>query len=138
MLVKSELIAMAPAPGCAEVSLSLAMRRGLLGRCPSCRKAALFKSYLKQISCCPVCRAELGRVRADDAVPWLTIIIIGHIFLPFIFFVNLASFMPFWLGVACWAALLSGVALGVLPRAKGLMIGVLWVTRAPGVENGSD
>ena len=119
-----------------EVSLALAIKRGFLGRCPSCGQAALFKSYLEQISHCPVCGAEFCRIRADDAAPWLTIIIVGHLFLPLIFFVNLAAFMPFWLGVTCWAALFSGVALAVLPRAKGLMLAVLWVTHAPGVENG--
>lgn len=123
-------------PGHTEVPLGLAMKRGFLGRCPSCGHAALFKSYLKQIPHCPVCGAEFCRIRADDGAPWLTIIIVGHVFLPLVFFVNLEAFMPFWLGVTCWAALLSGAALGVLPRAKGLIIAVLWVTRAPGVENG--
>jgi uncharacterized protein (DUF983 family) len=114
-----------------EVSLRLAVKRGVLGRCPNCGQAALFKSYLEQFPNCPACGAELFRVRADDVAPWLTIIIIGHVFLPLILFVNLSTFMPFWLGVACWAVLFSGIALLVLPRAKGLIIGVLWVTRSP-------
>ena len=59
----------------------------------------------------------------------------GHLFLPLIFFVNLGAFLPFWIGVTAWAAFFCGVALIVLPRAKGLFIGVLWVTGAPGAEN---
>ena len=40
-----------------EVPLSLAMKRGLLGRCPNCGRTALFGSYLEQIPFCPLCGA---------------------------------------------------------------------------------
>src|SRR5665213_601265 len=93
-----------------EVPLSLAMKRGFLGRCPSCGKTPLFRSYLKQVESCSACHAEFGRIRADDAAPWLTIIVVGHLFLPLIFFVNLETVMPFWLGVTAWAALFSGLS----------------------------
>jgi uncharacterized protein (DUF983 family) len=119
-----------------EVSLSLAMKRGLLGRCPNCGRTALFGSYLEQIPFCPLCGADFRRIRADDAAPWLTLIIVGHFFLPAILFVDLSAFMPFWLGVAVWVLLLSGAALALLPRAKGLFIAILWVTHAPGADNG--
>ena len=112
------------------------MRRGALGHCPSCGKTPLFKSYLKQVDACPCCHAQFGRIRADDAAPWLTIIVVGHLFLPLIFFVNLETIMPFWLGVAAWSVFFSGLSLALLPRAKGMFIALLWVTRAPGVNNG--
>ena len=119
-----------------EIPLGLAVRRGLLGRCPSCGKTRLFMSYLKQVQSCAACGAQYGRIRADDAAPWATIIVVGHIFLPLIFFVNLETIMPFWAGVFAWAALYTGLSLALLPRAKGFFIALLWVTRAPGVDNG--
>jgi len=119
-----------------KIPMSLALRRGALGQCPSCGKTRLFASYLKQIDECPNCGAHFGRIRADDAAPWGTIIVVGHIFMPLIFFVNLATIMPFWAGVFSWAALFTGLALVVLPRAKGFFIALLWMTRAPGVDNG--
>ena len=119
-----------------EIPLGLAVRRGLMGFCPSCGKTRLFASYLKQIQSCPRCGAEFGRIRADDAAPWGTIIVVGHIFMPLIFFVNLEAFMPFWAGVFTWAALYAGLSVVLLPRSKGLFIALLWATRAPGVENG--
>ena len=125
-----------PAASPVEFPLGLAMKRGFLGKCPSCGKAALFASYLKQVPACPVCGAEFARIRADDAAPWLIIIIVGHLFLPIAFFVNLEAIMPFWAGVFTWAALFSALSLVVLPRAKGMFIAMLWVTRAPGVDNG--
>ena len=74
-----------------EVPLGLAMKRGFLGHCPNCGKTPLFKSYLKQVAACANCGAEFSRIRADDAAPWLTIIVVGHLFLPLIFFVNSRS-----------------------------------------------
>lgn len=124
------------APHHTETPLRLAMKRGFLGRCPGCGKTPLFRAYLKQVPACPACGAAFARIRADDAAPWATIIVVGHVFLPLIFFVDLSAFMPFWIGVTAWAALFSGLSLALLPRAKGLFIGLLWVTRAPGVENG--
>lgn len=119
-----------------EVPLGQAVRRGLMGRCPSCGKTRLFTSFLKQMQACPNCSAEFGRIRADDAAPWATIIVVGHVFLPLILFVDLETIMPFWAGVFAWAVLFSALSLTLLPRAKGLFIALLWVTRAPGVNNG--
>jgi uncharacterized protein (DUF983 family) len=134
VVMESGILTMSPLQ--AELPLKLALKRGFLGRCPNCGKTPLFKSYLKQVDSCSNCGAEFGRIRADDAAPWLTIIVVGHVFLPLIFFVDLAAFMPFWAGVFAWAGLFSALSLVLLPRAKGFFIALLFVTRAPGVENG--
>lgn len=131
----SVLTMTAPVPS-DDIPLGPAMRRGFLGRCPNCGKTPLFKAYLKQVPACPACGAEFARIRADDAAPWATIIVVGHVFLPLIFFVNMEALMPFWAGVFTWAGLFSGLSLALLPRAKGLFIALLWATRAPGVDNG--
>ena len=124
------------APKPSDIPLGLAARRGLLGFCPSCGKTRLFASYLKQIETCPNCGAEFGRIRADDAAPWGTIIVVGHVFMPLMFFVSLDAFMPFWAGVFTWAALFAGLSMVLLPRSKGLFIALLWATRAPGADKG--
>jgi len=134
--MESEVLSVSVSRRRSDVPLALAMGRGFLGRCPSCGRSLLFARYLEQVQCCPLCGAEFGRIRADDAAPWLTLIVVGHLFLPLIFIVNLAAFLPFWISVTCWAAFFCGVALLLLPRAKGLFIGMLWVTRAPGSESG--
>ena len=119
-----------------EVSLKTAALRGLLGRCPHCGQGKLMQSYLKQVEACSECGEKFGHIRADDAAPWGTIIVVGYIFMPLIFFIDLETIMPFWAGVFTWAALFAGLSLAVLPRAKGLFIALLWSTRAPGVNNG--
>jgi uncharacterized protein (DUF983 family) len=113
--------------------------RALKGRCPCCGEGKLFRSYLKQVDRCSVCGESFGEIRADDAAPWLTIIVIGHIFLPFAFMFDF-SFLPLWAEMTGMVTAFVALALLLLPRAKALFIAILWVTRAPGYnapESGS-
>jgi uncharacterized protein (DUF983 family) len=116
-----------------KISLKTAATRGLMGRCPCCGVGKLMRRYLKQVEACDACGERLGHIRADDAAPWLTIILVGHVFLPFAFMVDV-DWMPVWAAMLMWSGCFSAVALAVLPRAKGLFIGVLWQTRAPGYQ----
>ena len=116
-----------------EITLKTAVGRALLGRCPCCGQGKLMKSYLKQVENCSVCGESFGQIRADDAAPWLTIILVGHVFLPFAFMVNL-DWMPTWAAMLSLATLFVGIALAILPRAKALFVAVLWQTRAPGYK----
>ena len=115
------------------VTLKTAVRRAVLGRCPCCGEGRLMRSYLKQVEHCAVCGEQFGQIRADDAAPWLTIIVVGHLFLPFAFMVNV-DWMPVWAAMGMWSACFAAIALAVLPRAKMLFIAVLWQTRAPGYQ----
>ena len=116
-----------------KIALTTAARRALLGRCPCCGEGRLMKSYLKQVENCAVCGESFGAIRADDAAPWLTIILVGHIFLPLAFLVNV-DWMPTWVAMLMWSACFAAIALAILPRAKALFIAVLWQTRAPGYQ----
>ena len=113
------------------VTVRDAALRALRGRCPCCGQGKLFRSYLKQVESCSVCGESFGAIRADDAAPWLTIIVTGHIFLPLAFLINL-DFLPVWVVAGGWSLFFAGLSLLLLPRAKGLFIAILWVTRAPG------
>ncbi len=116
-----------------EVELKTAMRRALMDRCPCCGQGKLMRGYLKQVEACSVCGERLGHIRADDAAPWLTIILVGHVFLPFAFMVNV-DFLPTWAAMLIWSACFCAIALAVLPFSKRLFIGILWQTRAPGYK----
>src|SRR5476649_2901529 len=93
-----------------DITLRTAAGRALLGRCPCCGQGKLMRSYLKQVENCSVCGESFGQIRADDAAPWLTIILVGHIFLPFAFMVNL-DWMPTWAAMLSLAALFAGISL---------------------------
>lgn len=115
-------------------SPTLSLLRGAIGRCPSCGQSPLFARYLKQVEACPVCGTRFGHMRADDAAPWLTILLVGHILLPVVLSLNLSGLMPFWTQMLIWTAVFVLISLAVLPRAKGFFIAVLWLTRATGSE----
>ncbi|MGZ5921862.1 MAG: DUF983 domain-containing protein [Rhizomicrobium sp.] len=117
-----------------QIDLPRAIWRGALRRCPRCGRGVLFKSYLKQVDACAACREEYAHIRADDAPPWLTILIVGHIVVPLIFVVNSWFFWPNWLVMLVWPIVTAALALAVLPRAKGIFIAIIWATRAPGSE----
>jgi uncharacterized protein (DUF983 family) len=114
-----------------EITLKAAVLRALLGRCPHCGKGRLMRGYLKQVELCSACGESFGKIRADDAAPWLTIIVVGHIFLPLAFLVNL-DWMPTWAAMVFLASVFAGLSLAILPRAKMLFIAILWQTHAPG------
>src|SRR6516165_7001662 len=56
-----------------------AIRKGLRGRCPSCGRGKIFRAYLKVNDECPQCGEELHHHRADDAPPYMTIVVVGHV-----------------------------------------------------------
>lgn len=116
-----------------DVDLKTASLRALKGCCPACGEGKLFRTYLKQVENCASCGEAFGQIRADDAAPWATIILVGHVFLPFAFMVDV-DFMPVWVVMTMWSALFAAISLAVLPRAKALFIAILWQTRAPGYK----
>jgi uncharacterized protein (DUF983 family) len=116
-----------------QIELKTAALRGLLGRCPCCGRGKLMRSYLKPVENCAACGESFGQIRADDAAPWLTIILVGHVFLPMAFLVD-TSAIPTWAAAALWSVCFAAIALAILPRAKSLFIGILWQTRAPGYQ----
>ena len=52
-----------------------AIGKGLRSRCPACGEGRIFRAYLKVNNICPHCGEELFHHRADDAPPYLTILI---------------------------------------------------------------
>jgi uncharacterized protein (DUF983 family) len=117
-----------------HVDLPLVIWRGVRRRCPRCGQGALFKAYLKQVDTCVVCHEAYAHIRADDAPPWLTILVVGHIVVPLIFVVNSWFFWPNWLVILVWPIVTAALALAVLPRAKGIFVAIIWATRAQGSE----
>ncbi|MSP04510.1 MAG: DUF983 domain-containing protein [Acetobacteraceae bacterium] len=66
----------------------LALKRKLLRQCPSCGQTKLFQGYLRVVCECAGCGAPRGSKRADDAPPYFTIFIIGHIVVPLLLMVE--------------------------------------------------
>lgn len=109
-----------------KLDLSLVMVRSLIGLCPHCGKGKLFSRYLKQVEHCDICHEAYGHIRADDGPAWLTIVIVGHLFAPILLDVIPDSTWPDWVSMTVWPGLALLAALVILPRAKGLFIGLIW------------
>lgn len=109
-----------------QIGFWLVVLRGIIGRCPHCGEGKLFARYLKQVDNCEFCGANLGKIRADDGPAWLTIMIVGHILAPILLLVIPDATAPDWLLVLGFTSLAFILAILVLPRAKGIFIGILW------------
>jgi uncharacterized protein (DUF983 family) len=108
--------------------------RGALGRCPKCGQGRLFGRYLKVVECCSVCGEPYGHYRADDAPPWLTILLVGHITVPLILFVEETFEPPPWVEFAVYLPSVLLLTLLILPRCKGVILAILWRMKAEGSE----
>ena len=116
-------------------NLALALRRGLLGRCPNCGRGALFHSYLGLNRRCPACDEDLSAERADDAPAFITLllgcfvggfgILVSNIFWPDSSLVVTAL---------VWLVVTAAVTLLVLPRIKGAVVAGEWALRMHGFE----
>lgn len=102
-----------------------ALGRGFLGRCPSCGKSKIFNGFLEVVAECAHCAAPLGLARADDAPPYFTILITGHIVVPLMYSVDRMGEPPLWLMAAIFLPLTFLLALGLLRPVKGATVGLM-------------
>lgn len=119
--------------------LGLAVRRGFIGRCPNCGRGKLFRSYLKVNSRCPVCNEDLSHQRADDAPPYLTMLIVGHVIVAGVLAAeDMFPQSPLWLDALIWLWLTVLLSLALLPRIKGALVGYQWALRMHGFGGRQD
>jgi uncharacterized protein (DUF983 family) len=109
-----------------------AMLRGFRLRCPACGAKTLYSYYLRVSDVCPACGEELKHHRADDAPPYFTIVIAGHIVVSLLITVELAFAPPVWLHLLIWLPLTVILSLALLPRIKGAIVGLQWAHRMHG------
>lgn len=117
----------------------LAIRRGFSGHCPSCGKGSLYTKYLKVNDRCPVCSTELFHQRADDAPPYLTILVVGHIIGALMLGTDtLFPDFPVIYQLIIWPTLTVAMSLVLLPAFKGALIGYQWALRMHGFDSAPD
>ena len=110
-----------------------AARRGFAGRCPHCGEGEMFHAYLKVNDSCPDCGEELHHQRADDAPPYLTIFIVGHVVAAFLMIADRQwPQLDMWIHMVLWPLVAILMSLWLLPRVKGALIGYQWALRMHG------
>jgi uncharacterized protein (DUF983 family) len=106
-------------------TLANAVGRGLLGRCPACGKGRIFVGFLTVAAVCEACGAPLGLARADDAPPYFTILLVGHIVIPLLFIVDRVSQFPTWIMSAIFLPLTLILTIGLIRPIKGGTVGLM-------------
>lgn len=114
-----------PKPPWPVPSLATAMGRGMAGRCPACGKGRLFRGFLRIAPACEHCHAPIGLARADDAPPYFTILIVGHIVIPAMLIMQKLGDPPTWLLSAIFVPLTIILAIGLIRPVKGATVGLM-------------
>ncbi|MGF1649870.1 MAG: DUF983 domain-containing protein [Hyphomicrobiaceae bacterium] len=115
-----------------------AMARGARLTCPACGQGALIQGFLTVNPECPSCGEELHHHRADDAPPYFTIFIVGHVVLAGVLALEQTSPPPIWVHMVIWLPLTVLLCALVLPRIKGALIGLQWAHRMHGFGDSAD
>lgn len=106
--------------------MNLAIRRGLVNRCPKCGTGRLFGGYLQVVSRCESCDEPLGLYPVADGPAFFTITIVMLLLVPIIGFTWVLFRMDpvTMLIVLCVAITL--VTLVLLRLVKGAYVGFTW------------
>lgn len=102
------------------------LQRGLAGKCPHCGEGRLFSSYLKIAPRCASCGHDIGVYRADDGPAYFTILIVGHVVIAPLLFLEFVRSWPVGWVLALVIPAIIALSLALLPRVKGAFVGVQW------------
>lgn len=115
-----------------------AIKRGFLGRCPSCNEGRLFRAFTKTVDRCEVCGEEIHHHRADDLPAYLVITIVGHVVLTLFLAVELLASWSSWQHLALWVPLTLVMSLALLQPVKGAVVGLQWANYMHGFGDERD
>jgi uncharacterized protein (DUF983 family) len=111
-----------------------AMKRGFRGRCPRCGEGKLFHAFLKVDNNCSSCGLDYTPHRADDLPAYLVIVVVGHIVVPIVLFIETNFSPPVWLQLAVYLPLTFVSSLLLLQPIKGAVVGFQWALRMHGFD----
>ena len=106
--------------------------RGAACRCPKCGSGRLFAGYLDTADRCRACNLELHHHRADDAPPYFTMVIVGHVVIGLVLFAEMNYSPPVWVHMALWLPLALIMSLALMRPIKGAIIGLQWALQMHG------
>ncbi|WP_033069540.1 DUF983 domain-containing protein [Thalassospira australica] len=102
------------------------LRRGFCRKCPNCGHGFAFGGYLKLRHECDVCSHPIGEYRCDDAPPYFTIFLVGHIVVPGALMMEQNLSPSLTLQLAIWLPATVALCLSFLPFIKGAVLGTQW------------
>ena len=111
-----------------------AVKRGFRGRCPRCGQGKLFRAFLKVEDHCSVCQLDFTPHRADDLPAYLVIVIVGHIVVPTILWIETDYSPSVPLQLSIYLPLTLILSLALLQPVKGAVVAVQWALRMHGFD----
>jgi uncharacterized protein (DUF983 family) len=114
-----------PKPPWPVPSVATGLARGIRGLCPSCGIGRLFDGFLRVATECEHCHVPLGLARADDAPPYFTILIVGHIVIPALLIMQKYDDPPLWLLSVIFLPLTVILSVGLIRPIKGATVGMM-------------
>ena len=111
-----------------------ALKRGFRGRCPRCGEGKLFRAFLKVDNNCSVCGLDFTPHRADDLPAYLVIVIVGHIVVPTILWIETDYSPSVPLQLSIYLPLTLILSLALLQPVKGAVVAVQWALRMHGFD----
>jgi uncharacterized protein (DUF983 family) len=110
------------------------MARGLLRRCPNCGQGPMFAKFLKIADSCEACGEELHHHHADDAPPYFTMFIVGHIVIPLMLVVEQVWAPPLEVHFVLWTGLVLALTFALMQPVKGAIVALQWAHRMHGFD----
>lgn len=120
------------APSAEDRPMKQAMLRGWRRRCPACGSGPMLHGYLKVRDHCPVCDEALHHHQADDGPAYLTIVVVGKLLTPLIFWVFMTWRPEPLVMAAAFSTAAVALSLYLLPRLKGMVVAIQWSRRMHG------
>jgi uncharacterized protein (DUF983 family) len=111
-----------------------ALKRGFRCRCPRCGEGKLFSAFLKVGNDCSVCGLDYTPHRADDLPAYLVIIIVGHIVVPVVLWIETNYAPAVWLQLSIYLPITFISSLLLLQPIKGAVVGFQWALRMHGFD----
>lgn len=111
-----------------------AIRNGMACKCPKCGKGSLFSAYLKVADTCANCGEELRHHRADDAPPYIAIVIVGHILIGVMLHMEMTWQVDPAVYLYTMVPLAVILPLAMLPSIKGAIVGLQWANYMHGFD----
>ncbi|GLQ18623.1 DUF983 domain-containing protein [Maritalea porphyrae] len=115
-------------------SVWAAMKNGIVGKCPKCGKGKLFKGYLRVNSGCSSCGEAFHHHRADDAPPYITMAIVGHVVVGGIFHLETSYQIEPMVHLYWSIPTMLVLSLGLLRPIKGMIVAIQWANYLHGFD----
>ena len=94
------------------------MARGFRGKCPECGGGRLFAGYVRTRDVCAVCGLNLDGHESDDAPPYVTIMIVGHVAVPLALAARQGFDLPLGVQFAIWGPGVIAMTAWLLPACS--------------------